>query len=316
MKEEALGGGVYISELEYFSTEQIFDCGQSFRFRLSRAKRSELSLMTELSRESVDLIRSSCSEEFPRADGIAFGRRITVLQPTPSTLLIFPCTYTEYLEIWKHYLALDADYAAIRRELQDLRPSDATLIQAMETGKGIRILRQDPWETLCTFMISQNNNIPRITGLVDALCRTAGEPLPDLSPSGEHIYAFPTPDAVCKLGVDGLLSLKMGFRAPYLFDAATKLSSGEIELDTLRGLTTEDASRVLRNIKGVGPKVAACSLLFGLEKDDAFPIDVWVKRVMTEYYPTGILPSAFGAHAGLAQQYLFYYKRYRDVPDV
>ena len=212
---------------------------------------------------------------------------------------------TEYEEIWAHYLGLDADYTVIRQNLNENRPQDAHLSEAMKQGRGIRILRQEPWETLCTFIISQNNNIPRITSLVDALCRAAGEDMGD----GES-FSFPTPEAVAKLGVDGLFALKTGFRAGYLYDAAQKVSSGEITLDAVKTLKTEEAETLLRRIKGVGPKVAACALLFGFEKNDAFPIDVWVKRVMAEFYPEGIAPSDFGEYAGIAQQYLFYYRRF------
>lgn len=299
IKEEELEGRrVYVSGLEHFLIEQIFDCGQSFRFKLNRTSEQAPLRGTPSARAEA---------EYWRADGIAFGRRLTLLQPSPDALVIYPCTLREYLEIWKHYLALDVDHAVILREMLELRPTDATLRAAMEAGKGIRILRQEPWETLCTFMISQNNNIPRITGLVDALCRAAGEPIDGSA------YAFPTPQAVLALGTEGLAALKMGFRAPYIFDAAAKVSRGEIDLSELRRLETSAATKALCAIRGVGPKVAACSLLFGLEKDDAFPIDVWVKRVMAEYYPDGIEPSAFGSHAGLAQQYLFYYRRYQSA---
>ena len=123
-------------------------------------------------------------------------------------------------------------------------------------------------------------------------------------------YSFPTPEAVMALGVDGLFALKTGFRAGYLFDAASKVCSGEVRLDAVKTLKTEEADAILRKIKGVGPKVSACALLFGFEKNDAFPIDVWVKRVMAEFYPEGVSPADFGDHAGLAQQYLFYYRRF------
>jgi len=275
-------GSVTVTELEYFSVAQTFDCGQSFRFRVTHDE------------------NGGC-----RADGIAYGRRVSFVQSTPHTLTIQPCTLEEYETVWSHYLGLDADYAVIRRELSEKRPSDGHLSEAMKQGDGIRILRQEPWETLCTFIISQNNNIPRITSLVAALCRAAGEDMGD----GES-FAFPTPEAVMALGVDGLFALKTGFRAGYLYDAAQRVVSGEVSLDTVKTAKTAEAEAMLRKIKGVGPKVAACALLFGFEKNDAFPIDVWVKRVMAEFYPEGVAPSDFGDYAGLAQQYLFYYRRF------
>ena len=113
------------------------------------------------------------------------------------------------------------------------------------------------------------------------------------------------------LGVEGLFALKTGFRASYLYDAASKVCSGEVDLKSVRSFSTEEAEKALRVIRGVGPKVAACSLLFGFEKQDAFPIDVWVKRVMAEFYPEGIAPVEFGRYAGLAQQYLFFFRRWK-----
>ena len=282
MKITEENGSVIITELEYFSVAQTFDCGQSFRFKVTAEEDGTI-----------------------RADGIAYGKRISFIQPNESTLIIQPCTAAEYEKIWSHYLGLDTDYTVIRTELSEKRPADGHLHEAMKQGSGIRILRQDPWEALCTFIISQNNNIPRITSLVAALCRAAGEDMGD----GES-YAFPTPEAVMKLGVDGLFALKTGFRAGYLYDAASRVCSGEIALDTVKTLKTAEAETALRKIKGVGPKVAACALLFGFEKNDAFPIDVWVKRVMAEFYPEGVTPEDFGEYAGIAQQYLFYYRRF------
>jgi len=281
MKITEQNGNIILTELEYFSVKQTFDCGQSFRFRITE--------------------NNGCV----RADGIVFGKKIGFIQPSEDTLIIQPCTMAEYTEIWEKYLSLDTDYAAIRLEMRNNRPNDRTLHEAMEKGSGIRILRQDPWEALCTFIISQNNNIPRITSLVAALCRAAGEDMGD----GES-FSFPAPSKVAALGVDGLFSLKTGFRASYLFDAASRVSSGELDLAAIKALSTVEAETALRAVRGVGPKVAACALLFGFDKTDAFPIDVWVKRVMSEFYPEGIAPSEFGAYAGLAQQYLFYYKRY------
>lgn len=281
MKVTEFDGGVKITELEYFSVAQTFDCGQSFRFTVSEEN------------------GVAC------AKGIAFGKKVSFIQPSSDQLIIQPCTMAEYTELWAKYLSLDTDYAAIRMELQKKRPEDRHLLGAMEKGSGIRILRQDPWEALCTFIISQNNNIPRITSLVAALCHAAGEDMGD----GES-YSFPAPEAVKALGVDGLFALKTGFRASYLYDAAERVCSGEVDIETVKQANTAEAEAALRAIKGVGPKVAACALLFGFDKSDAFPIDVWVKRVMAEFYPEGVLPSDFGAYAGLAQQYLFYYRRY------
>ncbi len=264
-----------IIQTNYFNVTQTFDCGQCFRFDI----------------------------EGNSAHGYAFGREVTFTQLSENELEI-DCTEEEYESIWKKYLGLDLDYQSIRDKLSSLRSNDKSLLLAMETGKGIRILRQDPWETLCSFIISQNNNIPRIKKLISALCKAGAEL------DGGSEIAFPKPEALLKLGVDGLFALKTGFRAAYLYDAALKVSSGEVELDKIFSLPLAEAEAELCKIKGVGPKVAACTLLFGLGKFDAFPIDVWVKRVIAEYYGGDVSPADFGEYAGLAQQYLFYHRRW------
>ena len=184
--------------------------------------------------------------------------------------------------------------------------SDKTIDEAIEAGKGIRILRQDAFETLISFIISQNNNIPRIKKLVEALCRECGEKTSDG-------YAFPTPEAIVDLGVDKLREMKTGFRAAYIYDAATRVAEGKIDLEGLKALDTDTVLTELQKIKGVGLKVASCVALFGLNKLDTFPVDVWIKRVLEKYYPEGLDISALGDYRGLSQQYLFYYERYKNV---
>ncbi len=269
-------GSVTVSGLSYFSAMQTFDCGQCFRFEV-----------TENS-----------------AKGYAFGREVTFLQSAEDELRITPCTLDEFEKIWKGYLSLDVDYGDIRAKMTAFRASDDKLALAMQTGKGIRILRQDKWETLCSFIISQNNNIPRIKKIIAELCRAGAEL------SGGSEIEFPSPETLVKMGSDGLFALKTGFRAAYLFDAASKVVSGEIDLEAVSKMDNEKAAAELCKIKGVGPKVAACALLFGFEKYDSFPVDVWVKRVMEEYYGGQISGGDFGEYAGLAQQYLFYHRRY------
>ncbi len=264
-----------IIETNYFNITQTFDCGQCFRFEL----------------------------EENRAHGYAFGREITFTQLSENKIEI-DCTDEEYEKIWKNYLSLDLDYEKVRLEMQKLRPNDESLKTAMEFGKGIRILRQEPWETLCSFIISQNNNIPRIKKIISSLCNAGAEI------EGSSPIAFPKPETLLKLGVDGLFALRTGFRAGYLYDAALKVSSGEVELDKIFSLPIDKAEAELCKIKGVGPKVAACTLLFGFGRLDAFPIDVWVKRVIAEYYGGDIASSDFGTYAGLAQQYLFYHRKW------
>ena len=181
------------------------------------------------------------------------------------------------------------------------------LTRAAACAGGIRILRQEPWETLCSFIISQNNNIPRIKGIVERLCRTYGDPIG--TPRGVF-YSFPGPERLARLSVDEIFALRVGFRAKYISDAARKVASGEVDLGEVAALPTPEAAEALRRISGVGPKVAACALLFGFDRGDSFPVDVWVRRVLAKYYPDGFDPAALGDRAGIAQQYLFYYERY------
>lgn len=295
-------GGVSVVKLPLpplFDINKIFDCGQSFRF---------------------DRVENSAHEvEFA---GVAHGKYVAFATDTDS-LYIYNSTLEEYESIWKSYLSLDVDYEKINKDILALS-SNGDLRAAVELSSGIRILKQDSWEALCSFIISQNNNIPRIKGLVAALsyacCKDenlqrgmeAHIPSSHRKING-NFSRFPTPEEVLALGVEGLKEIKMGFRARYIHNAAKKVSNGEINLYSIREISsTEDAAAELCKISGVGPKVAACALLFGFNKLDAFPVDVWIKRVIEKYFDKGFSPDELGKYAGVAQQYLFYYERYLD----
>ncbi len=267
---------------DHFDLDLIFDCGQSFRFVKS----------------------SDCSYS-----GIAFGRAVDFIQKE-NEITIVGADESDFENIWKSYLALDIDYPALRQEIVLSRPDDAVLKSAMEYGSGIRLLRQEKWETLCSFIISQNNNIPRIRSLVEAISREYGDKIDSYS-IGEF-YSFPSAEKVASIGIDKLRELKVGFRAPYIHDAATKVASGEIDLEALDELSTDELLNALMSIKGVGLKVASCVALFAYGRLDCFPIDVWVKRVLEKYYPEGFDHTALPNTAGLVQQYLFYYERFKQ----
>ena len=272
-----------IRGVEYFNTEAVFDCGQAFRFL------------------PVEGTAHECEY-----GGVAFGRYISVAQDG-DTLTLYGATEEELESIWIPYLGLDFDIDTARKDILS-RSDNPALREAVEYGKGIRILRQEKWETLCSFIISQNNNIPRIRGLIGTVSKALGKPIE--TPLGV-MYSFPTPEAIAEAGVDALREMKFGFRAPYIYDAATRVASGEIDLEAVATApTTAEAADALMKIKGVGPKVAACTLLFGFDRTDAFPVDVWVKRVIEKYFPAPFDAASLGAYAGLAQQYLFYYERY------
>ncbi len=279
MKITENNGSVRVSEIEYFSVEQTFDCGQCFRF----------------------------TQEENGVSGFALGRAVTIRQLSESEIELTPCTRNEFENEWLEYLGLSEDYGAIRADLTRNRQNDAPLAASMERGKGIRILRQPKWETLCSFIISQNNNIPRIKKLISALCAEGNK----ISGLCENV--FPSPEVLLEMGQERIFALKTGFRAAYLYDAAQKVASGEVDLEKIALLPYSEASAELCKIKGVGPKVAACTLLFGFGKYDAFPVDVWVKRLMDEYYGGMVSASDFGRYAGIAQQYLFYNRRYVEA---
>ncbi len=229
--------------------------------------------------------------------GVAFGKSVTARTENDS-LLIDGADESDR-ELWRSYFDLDTDYTRIRAELSCLHP---VLKEAASYASGIRILRQEPFETLCTFIISQNNNIPRIKGIVGRLCENFGEPLPDGS------FTFPSAKTLCKLTVEDLAPLRAGFRARYLVDASRKVSSGEVDLELCRSAPYQDARAELMKITGVGVKVADCTLLFGMHRVEAFPVDVWMKRALETLFPE-MTPSDFGEYGGIAQQYIFHFSR-------
>jgi len=262
--------------VKHLDIAKPFDCGQSSRFTTTT--------------------QNSWS-------GVAFGRHVTFSQSTPDTLEITPCTDQDWAQIWQPYFALDMDYDAMRTDILT-RCNYPTMHHALEVGSGIRILRQDPWETLASFIISQNNNIPRIKSSIAKLCAMLGEPLENKN------YAFFTPEVLLKASEEQLRSCGVGFRAKYLLDAAKKVTSGILNFTEIKQSSTEEALVTLQKIRGVGPKVAACVALFGFEKMDAFPRDVWINRSMIAHFDADFDPFTLGEYAGLAQQYLFYRERY------
>ena len=249
---------------------QTLDCGQSFRWT-----------------ENAD---GSFS-------GVAFGKSVRVA--LSGTDLIIENSSENDRRLWQDYFDLGLDYGKIRGDISKIHP---VLSEAAKYAPGIRILRQEPYEALCTFIISQNNNIKRIKGIVQRLCESFGDALPD----GQ--FAFPNARKMAQLSVDDLAPLRAGFRARYLCDAAKKVAGGEVNLDFCRTAGYDDARAELMKITGVGIKVADCTLLFGMHRVEAFPIDVWMKRAMEKLFPE-MKADDFGEYAGIAQQYIFHYSR-------
>ena len=289
MKINAYENRIVVSDLEFFDIKQTFDCGQCFRFDPVNAEGGGVTY-----------------------DGVAFGKYVRLSQNF-GKLTLYNTDEAEFEQIWKPFLGLDEDYGAIRGSLSGV--GGEYLDSAMVTGQGIRILRQDPWEALCSFIISQNNNIPRIKSLVSALCKRYGEKIDVSLPDGtvKQCYSFPSAkDLYENASVSGLQNLKMGFRAKYIMDAAEKVALGILDLELVREMTPEDAMAVLMSVNGVGPKVASCALLYGLYRTDFFPIDVWMKRIIENRYGGELDIAALGKYAGLAQQYMFYHERTLD----
>lgn len=201
--------------------------------------------------------------------------------------------------MWAEYFDLPRDYAAVRRRLSALHP---VMAQAAQYAPGIRILRQEPFEALISFIISQNNNIKRIAGIIARLCEQFGEPI------GVGQYAFPAAGRLAALSPDDLAPIRAGFRHRYIVDAAQKVADGTIDLELIRLMPYDEARAALMRITGVGVKVADCVLLYGLHRLESFPLDVWMKRAMATLFDS-MSPLMFGDDAGIAQQYIFHYAR-------
>lgn len=245
--------------------KHTLDCGQAFRWK---------------EREGV-------------WSGIAEGRPLTVSQEEidNGTSEVFSDPF------WINYFDLESDYEQIGEELSALSP---VMAEAVCAGQGLRILNQEPWEAFCSFVVSQNNNIKRIAGIIDRLCLRYGKK-----------GSFPTPEALYEADIAELRALGLGFRDRYIHSAAEAVVSGKIDFNELRTMPVKSARKILVSVLGVGDKVADCTLLFGLHRLECFPKDVWIKRVMAECFP-GKDETFFGPYAGIAQQYLFDWARRRE----
>lgn len=202
---------------------------------------------------------------------------------------------------WTEYFDLERDYAEISAGFE----GDYLRI-CTEYGMGIRILRQNSWEALCSFIISQCNNIQRIKGIVERLCLHFGDAF---EYDGRVFYSFPTAERLAALEPEELAPIRAGYRAEYLIEAARAVADGSLNLDELIKCDYREAIKRLRTVKGIGEKVANCVVLFGLYHMEAFPVDVWMKRAIKENFPPDFKPESLGEYAGLAQQYIFYYAR-------
>lgn len=272
MKIKNENGNVILSDVRCFDVGLCLDCGQAFRWK---------------------------QNENGEWHGVAFGKSLRIKQDGDIT--VFYNTSTEDFEnIWRGYFDLDRDYEKIISSY-----TEENLKTACESYPGIRILGQDGWEAICSFIISANNNIPRIKGIIERLCENFGDDI-------GNGFSFPSPQRLAVVTVEDLSVVRAGFRAKYIIDAAAKITSGEVDLEKIKHLPFDEAKSELLKIKGVGEKVAQCSLLYGFGRLEAFPVDVWVKRILAELYPNGLPECIEKDTIGIAQQYLFHWRRLKN----
>ena len=258
-------------KINNFSLRDTLLCGQCFRF---------------------DEINPNCFFVFAGSNSSKITQEKNVLIFEHSTCKI---------DFWENYFDINTNYT----KLLDSFNGDKILEKAKSICGGIRILRQDPWETLISFIISANNNIPRIQSIINRLCSNFGKKI-------KNGFSFPTAQELENCTEDDLLFLKAGFRSRYIIDAIKKVNSGELNLNNLYKISTTNSKEKLMQICGVGNKVSDCILLFAYHKMDSFPIDVWMKKTLNEYYPNGVSKQILTC-PGLAQQLLFYSKRNKYI---
>jgi N-glycosylase/DNA lyase len=279
---------IIIKNIEHFNPVHTFECGQCFRW------------------ERID-----DSRWFGVARGLALE-----LEWNGEDLILCDTTEEDFLNVWYPYFDLDRDYGDIKSKLSK---NDPVMKEAIEFGYGIRLLKQDFQEMLISFLISQNNGIPRIKKIVESLAGSYGEPIECSRPG---IYAFPSCERLSMLTLEDLQVIRAGYRDKYIHRAARQFCSGEVSMDIIVKGKLDEARLEMQKFFGVGQKVADCILLFSGTRYDIFPVDRWVRRVMAELYLgyeadneeiNSFAMERFGELAGFAQQYLFYYAREKKI---
>lgn len=260
-------------EITDFDMEQISRSGQCFR-------------MSELSEGAWSLI--------------ACGKYLEIRQQ--GTKVTFSCTEEDFETLWRQYFDLDFDYGKIKKAID---PSDTYLQEAVRIGGGIHILRQELWETIVTFILSQQNNIPRIKKCVTTLCKEFGGKGRDFHGSTYDI--FPKPEALASVSEEVLRGCGLGYRASYICKTARAVCDGAVDLESLYSMNYQEARTELQKLCGVGKKVADCVCLFALHHIDAFPVDTHIEDMLNRY-PEGFPFEQYQGFAGILQQYAFYYE--------
>jgi N-glycosylase/DNA lyase len=239
---------------------------------------------------------------------IAFGKYLELRQ-SEDGIVELDCSEEEYEELWKDYFDMEYDYQRLVTAL--LTGKDEFLRSAAEFGRGIRILKQDFFEIMISFIISQNKNIPGIKSCVEALSERYGSRIEGAYGREKIYYAFPTPKQLAQATKEELRELKVGYRDEYILQAARAVADGVLKVEELKSLCYTDAFQALKQIHGIGDKVANCICLYGLHHIGVFPIDVWIKRILDEVYHNEFDLRLYEGHAGIIQQYMFYYMRNR-----
>lgn len=288
---------IILKDIKNFNPKHIFECGQAFRWNL---------------------------EEDGSYTTIAYGKAINVKKEN-NDIILSNTNMEEFNNIWYHYFDLSRDYDEIKKELS----KDPILAEAIKFGEGIRILNQEPFEMVISFITSANNQIPRIKKSIELMSKHYGDKIAPGEPpvplmlgapwSKIEYYSFPTAESLSKAKPEDLKEIcKVGFRGERIVETAKIIARGELDLNSIYNLNRDEGKELLMTLPGVGPKVSDCILLFAFNKDEAFPVDVWVKRVMEHFYlkeDTNVKligahgARIFGSLAGFAQQYLFYYAR-------
>lgn len=281
--------GIIVKDVKDFDPVHIFDCGQCFRW-----------------------IR----EEDGSYTGVAMGKVINVKRDGKD-IVIDNTNLKDFKNIWFEYFDLGRDYSLLKKEFVKF---DENLKNAVDFGWGIRLLQQDGWEMIISFIISSNNRIPMIQRAINNICQRYGKCIGEYR--GKKYYSFPDPKELSVATVEELRDCKTGFRDKYIYSTTKDIVENNININEFLEMDSETCHKELMKFKGVGAKVADCIALFGMRKYNSFPVDVWVKRVMQEFYNAKemSLPKMrkygmdlFGDDAGFAQQYLFYYVRELEI---
>lgn len=273
------------AKIPFLDPAKVADSGQAFRIKVIDDTHTEL---------------------------VAFGRYLQIAQISKDEF-VFSCDEQDFEDIWKPYLDLGRDYGKI---VKSIDRNDEYLLSAAKFGKGIRILKQDIFETVISYIISQRRSIPSITTSVERISKLCGKKIkapkladPFVEPLAKEYYAFPTPEKLNKLPFSDLENTGVGYRAPYIARAAEEFATGKLDPDFLSALSDEDLYKALMSMFGVGTKVANCVMLFAFARTGRFPVDVWIQRIEDKYYNGHFDCTPYPETAGIMQQFMFYYER-------